>query len=118
VLTNKPKPFADRILNHFGLSSCFTAIAGVDLVKPTAFKAELVPGLIASHPFLLPDATLMIGDTIHDVVCARSCGWDILALTWGFGREDDFRNSPPDAMVHSVKELRTVLLPATDGVSV
>jgi phosphoglycolate phosphatase len=111
VLTNKPKPFAVRILDHFGLSANFIYIAGPDLGDRSASKSDLVPGMISLFPFLLPETTLMIGDTPQDIQCSRTCGWDMAAVTWGFGKEEEFSLLENDRIFHKVNDLRAHLLP-------
>ena len=53
-----------------------------------------------------PHATLMIGDTTHDLDLARNAGAQAVAVTYGAHPPGELQRSSPLASVHSVAELR------------
>ncbi len=53
-----------------------------------------------------PEATLMIGDTTHDLELARNAGAASLAVAYGAHAPDGLADMSPLATVHSVTELR------------
>ena len=56
-----------------------------------------------------PHATLMIGDTTHDLDLARNAGAAGLAVAYGAHPPDELETGAPLATVHSVTELRVWL---------
>ena len=53
-----------------------------------------------------PQATLMVGDTSHDLQMARAAGVDAVAVTYGAHPEHGLVSYNPRACVASVDELR------------
>lgn len=59
---------------------------------------------------LPPSAVLSIGDEVRDIEAARSVGIRTAAVTWGCAREGVLRAAKPDAVFHTVEELKTALI--------
>lgn len=108
VATSKPREFAERTIDHFGLRRFFRAIHGCGLDGSLAEKTELLRHVIATEA-LDPDDTLMIGDRKYDIVAARENGLRSIAVTWGFGSEAELRTARPDAFCASPAELVSVV---------
>lgn len=51
-----------------------------------------------------------IGDTEVDIITANNAGIDCIAVSWGFRSEDELRKSGADCIVHSVSELRDMIV--------
>lgn len=103
VVTSKPRPYALRILQHFGLGSLFRGVHGPELGDRHYTKASLIREACAEG--LAGDAVAMIGDRAEDVLGARSNGITSVAVTWGYGSEEELRRAAPDRLVASVVEL-------------
>lgn len=84
VCTSKQQHFAIRILDHFGISSLFTAIYGDKAEYESHQKADLLARLLAEQK-IEPAAAWMIGDRTFDIVAARVNGVRCLAAGWGYG---------------------------------
>ena len=54
---------------------------------------------------LKPEETVMISDTVGDIIMAKKAGLRTLAVTWGFHSKNKLKNSNPYAIVKSFKEL-------------
>ena len=85
VLTNKPAAPTERLLESFGLSSFFQwVIAGDSGVPrkpdPTGLK-QMMQSAGASA-----GETLLVGDSMIDVMTARSAGVQICVARYGFGQ--------------------------------
>ena len=109
VATNKPQPFAERILQHFRLYDMFTQVNGVDISKENVTKAELIAGLMDRYGIHAGDA-VMVGDTVYDIEAAQAFGLDTIAVTYGYGNTDDIIARQPTHVVNSVDELRSLLI--------
>jgi len=107
VATSKPKAFADRIVEHFGLSPYFEAIYGSELDGTRSDKSDLL-GWVVAQERLSPSETVMVGDRSHDIAGGRKNGMATLGVLYGYGTmaelleagADDLCQSPTDLTRH------------------
>ena len=88
VATSKPRVFALRIVEHFGLSTLFDAVHGSELDGTRADKGELIAHLLDSEG-LVADRTLMVGDREHDMIGGARNGLRCIGVTYGYGSADE-----------------------------
>ena len=88
VATSKPRVFAERIIDHFGLSSYFEQIFGSELDGTRVNKGDLLAYAIESTG-VDPSQALMIGDRSHDIAGAKSNGIRGVGVLYGYGSEDE-----------------------------
>lgn len=103
VATGKSRLGLDRALGHSGLGAYFHASRCADecFSKPhPQMLLELMAELGAA-----PEATLMIGDTSHDLLLAKNAGVDALGVTYGAHGHEHLEEFSPRACLHSVAEL-------------
>lgn len=81
VATGKSRRGLDRALEHSGLGACFHATRCADEChsKP---HPQMLEELMAEFA-VSPAATLMIGDTTHDLLMAQNAGVDAVAVSYG-----------------------------------
>lgn len=84
VATSKPKVYADRIVEHFGLGGLFEHVFGSELDGTRTDKADLLAYAL-SEAKLDPAQAIMIGDRSHDVVGARKNGMKAIGVLYGYG---------------------------------
>ena len=84
VATSKPKVYADRIVEHFGLGGLFEHVFGSELDGTRTDKADLLAYAL-SEAKLDPARAIMIGDRSHDVVGARKNGMKAIGVLYGYG---------------------------------
>jgi phosphoglycolate phosphatase len=88
VATSKARVFAERIIEHFGLSSYFERVFGAELDGTRVHKTDLLAyaldktGVEASR-------ALMIGDRSHDIIGAKNNGMDALGVLYGYGSREE-----------------------------
>jgi phosphoglycolate phosphatase len=111
VATNKPQPFAERILKHFGIYDHFTGVYGVDITREKVSKEELVARLIDGHAVDV-SAAVLVGDTKYDILAARAYGIDAAAVGYGFGRRQELEEMKPVIIIETVSDLFSFFLPA------
>jgi phosphoglycolate phosphatase len=104
VVTSKPGVYAQRIVEHFGLSRHFQAVYGSELSGERAHKAELIRYVLQQEN-LSPQAVLVVGDREYDVLGARANGLGSVGITWGYGSMAELELAKPDAIVSSMSEL-------------
>lgn len=107
LATSKPVVFAERILDHFGLTRYFQRVYGSQLDGTHAKKASLISHILKSES-LDPGSTIMIGDRSHDVVGAAANQVRAIGVLWGYGSEEELIRAGAVALCNS-----PALLPAT-----
>jgi phosphoglycolate phosphatase len=108
VATGKSRRGLDRALAATGLVGSFHATRCAD-----EGHAKPHPGMIESLMRTLevvPDRTLMIGDTTHDMAMAQNAGVARVAVTYGAHPKSELEPYAPLACVDRVSELRAWLL--------
>lgn len=103
VATSKPETVSVEILEHLGLASCFTCIAGAALDKSRSTKSEVIAYLLDQVGAL--DGALMVGDTAYDVIGAAAHGIPCAGVSWGYGTVESLASAHPAAIVNSTDEL-------------
>lgn len=103
VATGKSRLGLDRALRVSGLGPLFDATRCADesFSKPhPAMLASLIDELLTSA-----SATLMVGDTTHDLQMAVNAGTHGLGVSYGAHPIDQLEHIPSRGVVHSVDEL-------------
>ena len=90
LCTSKPRVFAVRILERFGLDRPFDAVYGADLDGRFDDKGDLIAHILAEQR-IAPEACAMWGDRKHDVVGAARHGIPTIGALWGYGGEAELR---------------------------
>jgi len=90
LATSKPRVYAVRIVEHFGLAKFFTGLYGSELDGTRTDKGELIAHILATER-LEPSDTVMIGDRKHDVIGALRNRVRPLGALWGFGTLEELR---------------------------
>ncbi|MCP8940512.1 HAD hydrolase-like protein [Alsobacter sp. SYSU M60028] len=104
VATSKPRVFAERILDHFGLADRFQHVHGSELDGTRADKRDLIAYAVAQER-LTPAATVMIGDREHDVIGAGSVGIGTIGVRWGYGSDAELMAAGVAALVDRPAEI-------------
>ena len=108
VATSKPTSFAERILEHFGLSSHMRAIYGSELDGTRSDKAELIAHILKTQS-MTPATTCMVGDREHDMMGANANGVFAVGALWGYGSRQELLDAGAAALCEEPRELGQVL---------
>lgn len=108
VCTAKPRPFALRVVEHFGLLAFFDEVYGAELDGRFDDKGDLIAHIIEREGFAA-SATCMIGDREHDVVAARRHGISSVGVLWGYGSRDELVTAGATALCERPAVLGDVL---------
>ena len=102
ITTTKNTPIAENMVRNFGIDLFFDGIYGS---SPQALhKADVIRQALQTHN-LDPDRVVIIGDTKYDMIGAQETGIKILAVTWGFGEEEELMSYQPDWVAHQSTDL-------------
>lgn len=105
VATSKPTVFADKIIQHFGMTSYFKQIYGSNLDGTRSDKGEIIQAAIEENN-LDKSQTVMIGDRKHDIIGAHKSGISSIAVEYGYGSQEELTESKPTYIVKTVEELK------------
>jgi phosphoglycolate phosphatase len=108
LVTAKPTPFAIKILEHFDLLSYFKGVYGSELDGSLTEKTDIITHILASET-IQPDQAIMIGDRDMDVIGARNNGLRAIAVSWGFGTQEELEAANPTEIINSPLHLLKTL---------
>lgn len=104
VCTAKPREFAERILELFGLRAYF---AFVDGGQTGLHKWQQIEGLLAQGA--VSTASVMIGDRSVDLLAAHRNGLHAAGVLWGHGSRQELEAERPRYLLTAPLELPILL---------
>jgi phosphoglycolate phosphatase/pyrophosphatase PpaX len=108
LLTTKVQEQAEKIINHFKLSSLFDYIMGRR--DGIAHKPSPEPLIIICREIIVPiSETLIVGDTELDIQCGKDAGSKTCAVLYGYRTKEQIEKENPDFVISRIDELRRVL---------
>lgn len=106
-VTNKASQFTNPLLKQLGIYDAFDLVVSGDTTPKK--KPDPMPLLYAAKECnVAPNVSLMVGDSSNDVTAARSAGFQIVCVPYGYNHGEDIRLSRPDAVIESLADLRTL----------
>lgn len=105
VSTGKPQGPTERILEHFGLSKFFDAVAGTKENDTDADKEQLIRQALPKKF----ERAVMVGDRRFDVEGAKAVGLHSIGVVYGYGSRDELQAAGADYVVDTVNELGDLL---------
>lgn len=104
IATSKPHVYAQRIVEHFGLSDLFDGIYGSELDGTRSIKGELIRHILLAEN-LDAKTTVMIGDRSHDTIAAKQNQVFAIGVTYGYGSAEELSNNGADMIANSPKDI-------------
>ncbi|MDO6564263.1 HAD hydrolase-like protein [Amphritea sp. 1_MG-2023] len=109
VLTIKPQPQAEWLIQHAQLAPLFKSIHGSHLDGSRSDKTQHLKSLLQQQQ--TPDQPhWMIGDRASDVHAAQACGIHSVAVTWGYGDSAELHHANSDFVIHRPDQLIPLLI--------
>ncbi len=124
IVSNKPFPVTQTILEHFGISVFFDAVVGPEMI--THIKPDPEGILLALKKLnetadeagtrgeprtaVLPAQTLMVGDSATDIQAGRRAGTYTCAVTGGLGSVEELLAENADIVVGQTEKLISAIL--------
>jgi phosphoglycolate phosphatase len=108
VVTNKPTPFAEKVVAGTGLGEWVRVVVGPERAperKPSPAHCLAALELLGASP----DEAVMVGDGTTDIAAGRDAGLATIGVLWGFRSRQALETERPDALAHDVSELRRLL---------
>lgn len=143
IASSKPRPFVERILEHFELASYFEVVCGSDLDNNKAEKIDVMREALAtffditedkvpeaddenvSNPKTFLEATkkakrmipvddvLMIGDRKFDVFGAKHFFLDSVGVTYGYAEEGELEAAEATYITDDLKQIYEIVTEET-----
>ena len=88
VATSKPRIFAERIIEHFGLTGYFERVFGSELDGTRVHKTDLLAYALEETDVNASRA-VMIGDRSHDMIGAKNNGMGAIGVLYGYGSKEE-----------------------------
>ena len=113
LASSKPRVFVEKILNHFGISQYFDVIMGSELDGTRENKSEIIDEclrLFDLDPSGDLSETVMVGDRKYDIEAANAAGLPNIAVSYGYGSEEELSKAGAMVIAGTVKELENILL--------
>ena len=104
VATAKPTVYAKQILEHFDLAQYFSDIHGSELNGDRTNKAELIQYILVQQQ-LQADQCMMVGDREHDIFGARHNGIETIAVSYGYGSQEELEVAQPKYKIDRFNQL-------------
>jgi phosphoglycolate phosphatase len=109
VATSKPTEFAKQILEHFALAGHFEEIVGSNLDGTRGRKAEVIEAALTDSSVRDRQRVVMIGDRLHDILGAKTCGIDSIGVAYGYGGAVELSKAGATHIVSTVSQLHKFL---------
>ena len=117
IATTKDEVFAREIALNADFMPFLEAVIGSDREGTMVRKPQLVAAALTALklPAPLPQDTetpriTMVGDHALDILGAKANNIASIAVTYGFGDNEELQQAQPDHMANSIMELRNLLL--------
>src|SRR5688572_9754690 len=112
IVTGKTTEVADAMLRRCRIRSLFTSVVGNERGKRPKPFPDLMH--VALEELGVPAAeTLLVGDGSHDIEMGRDAGVRTCGVAWGVHDVERLRAAGADHVVHSMAELRELILGPT-----
>ncbi|MBE6856042.1 MAG: HAD family hydrolase [Ruminococcus sp.] len=110
VATCKAESYALRILEKFGLSPYFDFAGGADINGSRSTKSQVIEYVLENARVSGNSRILMVGDRMHDIEGAHSCGIPCMAVAWGYGNKTEFTEYNADFIAENPKDLLNLII--------
>lgn len=84
IATSKRRDFAERVMDHLGLTAYVRGIYGAEPGGGLEEKYDLLAHILTAER-LDPAGTIMVGDRLHDIHAAKINALRSIGVLWGYG---------------------------------
>lgn len=109
LATSKPEPYAERIVEHFGLAPLLDHVAGATLDGTVSRKGDVIARALEAVDAVAGPDVVMVGDRSHDVLGAAEHGLTCVGVEWGYAEAGELEAAGAIAVVRTPGELADLL---------
>ena len=106
LATAKPIESAIKIIEYFDIKKFFNGFYAPSIGGQIKNKLDVLIEAVEKENFD-KSKTIMIGDRIDDIDAAKNVGIDSIAVRYGFGKEEEFKNA--SYIVNNAYEIFSIL---------
>lgn len=110
IASSKPEVFVLKILEHFGLLHYFDGVGGAAMDESRSTKEEVLEYILEKANVTDRSRCILVGDRKFDVNGAHAAGMDALAVTYGYGSEEELTAAEAEYLAHTPKEIENILI--------
>lgn len=108
LATSKPKLYAEKILKYFDIHKYFYCVCGCPMKEDGITKTDIIKSALMHAKAENLSDSVMIGDTKYDILGAKNCQIDSIAVLYGIGEEYELCDAT--YKVKSVSDLKKLLI--------
>jgi len=105
ILSNKPTHFITQILDALDCRAPFSTIIGGDRMPAKKPDPGGLLHILEQHR-MLPEETLMIGDSLVDVATGKRAGVKTCGVTYGHAGRESLESAQPNWIIDDLSELK------------
>lgn len=109
IATSKLEKYALKIMHHFEFDKYIIQLKGIDYGGKQS-KSDLISEIMQMHRINPSENVVMVGDTVFDIEGGKANGLSTIAVGYGFGKEEELKNTNPDYFVEDVDDLGEILM--------
>ena len=114
LLTGNTTRMAGIKLRHFGIEQYFSMGAFGEQAASRPELALLAVGRVGERYGVPPERCVVIGDTVHDIACARAAGAVVVAVATGQSSRAELETHSPDLVLDDMTQHAALLAWARD----
>ena len=104
LLTGNMTEMARIKLDHFGITGRFAFGAFGEQAPDRNALARAVVARVGREHGIVPRNCIVVGDTEHDIACARAAGARVVAVATGGSRRETLETHAPDLMLDDLTD--------------
>ena len=107
VATGKSDRGLERCLNYHAIRGLFVTLQTADRHPSKPNPSMVVQAMAEAGAD--PRTTVMIGDTVYDILMGKAAGCRTIGVSWGYHPASELRDAGADSIVNNMDELAAML---------
>lgn len=109
LATAKPEPYANIILEHFGLSEYFDIVTGATFDETLNNKTDIITEALKRADIKDKSTAIMIGDRFHDIEGAKINSIATIGVLYGFGTMEEMTEYKADFIANTPEDILKII---------
>ncbi len=109
LATAKPEPFANIILEHFGLAEYFDIVTGASFDETLNNKTDIITEALKRANINDKTKAVMIGDRFHDIEGAKINSIATIGVLYGFGTIEEMTEYKADYIAKTPQDILEII---------
>ena len=109
LASSKPENFCKTVLKDFNIIQYFDDIVGATLDGKISSKKDVLEEVFSRNNNLKKEDSLLIGDTVYDILGAKYIGIPCIGVSYGFGKVEEMKKAEATTIIDDILELVDLL---------